>query len=600
VVLDVVVTDRRGAPVRGLKQQDFRVLENGHEQTVNVFEEHDNAGLPVIKKPEFAVEPEVSVASNAGQEIHSSALSIILFDALNTASSDQSFARAQVKKVIAELPPGSRIAIFVLRDDLHMVQGFTTDTSLLAKAMEKDKSTLSGTWFNDPDMVLLSSGADPAAGMGGGMSPGSSSPAGMGSVLSGNAAPGGSGLPTYLGSVAQRDEEGLTSKLRTAKTLAALSTLANYLSMMPGKKNLLWLAGSFPFDLMPDTSATPGTNVPDPFRGNQSYDDVMHALAMQMEAGHIAVYPVDVRGLTDNGMFGAAGGSRPNFNSISAITGAQMSQEEVMDNIAHETGGRAIYNDNDIQGEIIESLNQGENFYTVAYSPADKNWNGKYRKIEIKTELKDVKLYYRRGYLADDPGKPGRQIAPESVAKFAVAMLRGAPERAEIGFMVTATPTGAFIEQKDRKLPELKDRKQPFETHLKGTSEIYALDCTVDANTVTFTKTKDGKHAPSLAFTLLAYDADGKVLNAETGMFERALSEAQYQAVLKNGLTVRQEMELPLGRVYLRVGVHDLAKDKVGATEMLLVVSKAAASTGTAGTKPVSTEPVSGAGAGEE
>jgi hypothetical protein len=130
---------------------------------------------------------------------------------------------------------------------------------------------------------------------------------------------------------------------------------------------------------------------------------------------------------------------------------------------------------------------------------------------------------------------------------------------------------------------------------------MYALDCTVDVNTVMFTRTKDGKYAPSLAFTLLAYDADGKVLNAETGMFERPLSEAQYQAVLKNGLTVRQQMEVPLGRVYLRVGVHDLPKDKVGATEMPITVSTRTASTGTAGTKAVGTEPVSTrAGGGRE
>jgi VWFA-related protein len=578
VVLDVVVTDKRGAPVRGLKQSDFRVLENGHEQTVEVFEEHDNAGLPVVPKPEIAVEPGQSAATNAGQEIHSSALSVILFDALDTASADQSFARAQVKKVIAELPPGSRIAIFVLRGDLHMVQGFTTDTSLLAKAMDKDKSTLSGAWFNDPDMVLLSSGGDLAAGMGGVGS--ASSPSGMGSVLSGNgSAASNMGPATFLGSTSQRDEEGLTSQLRTAKTLAALSALAKYLSVMPGKKNLLWLAGSFPFDLMPDTSAIPGTNVPDPFRGNQMYDEAMHALAMQMEAGHIAVYPIDVRGLVDNGMFGAAAGGsqRPSFNSISASAGQQMSQEEVMNNIAHETGGRAIYNDNDIRGEIIESLNQGQNFYTVAYSPVDKNWNGKYRKIELKTGLKDVNLYYRRGYLADDPGKPGTQIVPEAVSKFAVAMLRGAPEQAEVGLTVRAKPSGTFTEEKDRKPVELKDRRLPFETHLKGTTETYALDCTVDASTVAFTKTKDGGYLPSLAFTLLAYDADGTVLNAETGMFAQALTEAQYHAVLQRGLTVRQTMEVPVGRVYLRVGVHDLYKDKVGATEMQLTVDKTSA-----------------------
>jgi hypothetical protein len=156
-------------------------------------------------------------------------------------------------------------------------------------------------------------------------------------------------------------------------------------------------------------------------------------------------------------------------------------------------------------------------------------------------------------------------------------MLRGAPEQAEVGLTVRAKPSGTFTEEKDRKPVELKDRRLPFETHLKGTTETYALDCTVDASTVAFTKTKDGGYLPSLAFTLLAYDADGTVLNAETGMFAQALTEAQYHAVLQRGLTVRQTMEVPVGRVYLRVGVHDLYKDKVGATEMQLTVDKTSA-----------------------
>jgi VWFA-related protein len=574
VVVDVVVTDKHGAPVQGLKREDFELMEGGHPQTLKVFEERKSQGI-YTAAPTVKAEGGQATATNAGQENAGPALNVILFDALDTASSDQSFARSQVKKVIQQLPPGSRIAIFVLRNDLHMVQGFTTDTALLAAAMEKDKSALSGPWFNDPDMALLSQGADPAAGMGGSMG-GAGSVAGLGSTLSGNSTPGQMGPTSYLGNVAQRDEEGLTSQLRTAKTFAALNAMARYLAVLPGRKNLLWLAGVFPFDLLPDTS---NAN-PDPFRGTHTYNDALHDLAMQMESGHIAVYPIDVRGVADEGVFGAAGGGRPTLTTVSAATGAQLSQQEVMENIAHETGGRAIYNDNDIRGEIIETLNQGGNFYTLAYSPEDKNWNGKYRKIEVKTGLKDVHLFYRHGYIADDPDKPGQQVAPESVPKFSVAMLHGAPERAEVVMTVKASGTGQYVEEKDRKPQQLLDRQKPmFEYHLSGTTEVYAVSCTIDAKTVAFQKGADGKYTPHLALTFLAYDADGKVLNAVPGVFSLPLTAAQYKAVLQRGLTVTQQMDVPMGRAWLRVGVHDLQNDKVGATELPLVVTRANAQT---------------------
>src|SRR5271163_2444322 len=40
VVLDVVVTDKKGHPVAGLTKDDFQLLEDGRPQTVKFFEEH--------------------------------------------------------------------------------------------------------------------------------------------------------------------------------------------------------------------------------------------------------------------------------------------------------------------------------------------------------------------------------------------------------------------------------------------------------------------------------------------------------------------------------------------------------------------------------
>jgi VWFA-related protein len=578
VVVDVVVTAKNGAPVHGLKQSDFRVFENGQEQSIKVFEERKNDMLPVISPPNPIQLLPAGEATNAGHDVPTTALSVILFDALNTASSDQSFARDQVKKVIASLPPGSRIAIFTLRGSLHMIQGFTTDTTVLAAAMNKDKSTINGPWFNDPDMVLLSSGADPA---GYAANPNTSSAAG--DVLSGNGSPTDNmGPATYLGSVGARDEVGLTSQLRTARTFAAIQGLVRYLSALPGRKNLFWLSGVFPFDILPDTSGTSTT--PDPFRGINSYGNAVYALAEQMEAGHIAVYPVDVRGLVPGGFNGATSGSAmPSAASIGNAANADLGQFETMENLAHQTGGRAIYNDNDIKGEITESLNQGANYYTLAYSPTNHDWNGKYRKIEVRSDLKNVSFYYRRGYLAVDPDKSSSAIVSESIPKFSVAMLHGAPERADIVMTVKTTPTGKYVDEKDRPAAALLDRNAPppppnkaglpFEVHLKGTTEIYAIDCTIDAKSVKFSASKDGKFIPQLALTFIAYDADGKLLNAQIGAFTIPLTAAQVQAVTQHGLTITNKMELPLGRIFLRVGVHDLSDDKVGATELPLVVT---------------------------
>ena len=43
VLLDVIVSDRKGKPVTGLKQEDFTIIEQGRPQTVSFFEEHTGA-----------------------------------------------------------------------------------------------------------------------------------------------------------------------------------------------------------------------------------------------------------------------------------------------------------------------------------------------------------------------------------------------------------------------------------------------------------------------------------------------------------------------------------------------------------------------------
>ena len=52
------------------------------------------------------------------------------------------------------------------------------------------------------------------------------------------------------------------------------------------------------------------------------------------------------------------------------------------------------------------SIEHGSTYYTLAYSPQNKKWNGDFRHIQVKLARPDTKLDYRRGYYAvpDDPG----------------------------------------------------------------------------------------------------------------------------------------------------------------------------------------------------
>lgn len=84
VVIDVVVTDKQGNPVRNLKASDFALAENGANQTISHFEAHtslsadDAAKLPPMPK----LDP--NVFTNYSPSPANGPLTVLLFDSLNT------------------------------------------------------------------------------------------------------------------------------------------------------------------------------------------------------------------------------------------------------------------------------------------------------------------------------------------------------------------------------------------------------------------------------------------------------------------------------------------------------------------------------------
>src|SRR5215831_4084211 len=135
VVVDVVVSNNKGAPVPGLKREDFEVSEDGKLQTVSVFEEHRGAPPTQIKLPPM---PQ-GVYTNFPVTESADSVNVILLDALNTPSSDQSYVHAQIIKYLQTIPPRTHVAIFTLASRLIMLQGVTADSSQVLAALNGEK-----------------------------------------------------------------------------------------------------------------------------------------------------------------------------------------------------------------------------------------------------------------------------------------------------------------------------------------------------------------------------------------------------------------------------------------------------------------------------
>jgi len=98
-------------------------------------------------------------------------------------------------------------------------------------------------------------------------------------------------------------------------------------------------------------------------------------------------------------------GSKRDNCDVLHIYQRDSSGEPLLKKLAEATGGRmlevrGIEKLEDALDEISDELHHQ---YSLGYYPENKNWDGKYRKIQISAGEKSLKVYARKGYYAKPP-----------------------------------------------------------------------------------------------------------------------------------------------------------------------------------------------------
>jgi hypothetical protein len=139
VVVDVVVTDAKGHPVKGLSRDDFQLFEDGAAQRTRSFDVHEMSPVAESTLPDrIALPPNTFV--NLVRAPKDAPVTVILYDVLNTPATALPYAHEAMVKFIKSQKGGSRFAIFVLGSQLQMLQGFTDDETRLMAALNSKKA----------------------------------------------------------------------------------------------------------------------------------------------------------------------------------------------------------------------------------------------------------------------------------------------------------------------------------------------------------------------------------------------------------------------------------------------------------------------------
>ena len=125
VLVDVVVTDKHGKAIHGLKPENFQLLEDGQLQTIASMEEHHAPSateLASIPAPP-PLGPNTFTNAKSGSHTGDGTAVVFLLDGLNSPLTAQSYVRDQLMSYFKSMTPGTQVAIFKLDTQLRLLQG---------------------------------------------------------------------------------------------------------------------------------------------------------------------------------------------------------------------------------------------------------------------------------------------------------------------------------------------------------------------------------------------------------------------------------------------------------------------------------------------
>jgi VWFA-related protein len=356
VQVDVVVTGRDGKPIKGLRQDQFSVSEDGHEQRISSFDYNDverietaalSDSAPVVISLGGVVQPEL-----IRQQIRDRRLIVLFFDLSSLQPADLVRTTTAAKHFLHEqMSPADLVGVVAFGNQLNVIADFTTDRDLLDRAV---------------DAMLPGKEAELAA-------------------MANAASTDETAVTEDTGAAFTADETEF-NVFNTDRKLAAIESLADLLREIPGKKSVLQF-----------TSGITQTG-----EENRSQ---LRATTDAANRANVSIYSVDARGLLaappgGDATTGAASGTGM-FSGASVFqqTSTREDSRETLSTLAEDTGGRSFFDLGNL-GDAFRTVQEDTaGYYLVGYYSTNAAMDGRWRGIRVRvTGVPGATIRFREGY----------------------------------------------------------------------------------------------------------------------------------------------------------------------------------------------------------
>lgn len=361
VIETVVVKDKKGDFVQGLSAKDFAVTEDGAPQTIRIFE-HQALSTAVTPLPVTPADEELitiyktldrtQIAPENAEhaQYNGRRLLALYFDMTAMPPDDQFRALAAAEKFVRTQMTSVDL-VSILRyagGSVDVLQDFTADRNRLLSILQ---TMIVGEGQGSAESIDDASSADTGAAFG------------------------------------QDDSE--FNIFNNDRQLSALQTAARMLGQINEKKSLIYFASGLRLSGLDNLAQ-------------------LHATVDAAVRAGVSFWTVDARGLVAQAPLGdATQGSPGNAGMYSgtaaqAVTDKFQQSQDTMYSLAADTGGKALFDNNDLTRGITQAQRAISDYYIVGYYTTNTAQNGRFRRVKITVDSPlAASLDYRQGYYAN-------------------------------------------------------------------------------------------------------------------------------------------------------------------------------------------------------
>ncbi len=564
VLLDLVVRDKHHHAVTNLRPQEVEIYEDGVRQNIRVFRNiqgneqtaaiSQHATSPATTRNEDPLPPNSMRQANF--------ISVVFAE---IAPLNLEFARKAVFEFLkSDDLPNTYVTIYRLDRNLQVVQPYTSDKDSLLKAVEATAKGLKGGGAPGLSATVASSSIATlhasAENIIAAPTTGAASEYAVENALN-NPLVGISKDPLFAANAASQDvsiqlgnallaQAGLVKGLRFATSLSdgmdamdSLHELVRSEEKLPGRKVVLYLAD--------------GLGLPINRR------DAVDNLISYANRSGVSFYTIDTRGLnSDDPMTQALAslertGADSSAQRVDPRNGhkedddvqltAVASRQLAMQELAESTGGFAVTNTNEISLPMQHMMEDIRSHYELAYSPTSTNYDGHFRKIEVKISRPKITLQTRKGYYAV-PDLNGEPLQPFEL--LALNALNAQPAPVAFPYQVSA--------MKFRPQQNAVEYEVTFEIPLAGIKAI--------------SDKKTGELRVRAALVAFIHDSTGEIVRKVSRELVRKVSGAEAAQLQSDRILYAEPVQLQPGHYVIDTAVTDEQTGKTSAKRVSVFV----------------------------